>query len=92
MDLACAAGMASGAWSHANRDLADEGITGQDLQVGQNFPSALLAREICRSPDAQRSFYFTGVEIIPSLPMLCPMSNTVYSRKPYYLYYLGFLK
>ncbi|MEI6457207.1 MAG: hypothetical protein WCO93_13030 [bacterium] len=44
MHVACAAGIASGAWSHANRDLTGQGNTGQDLQVRQNIPSAVLSQ------------------------------------------------
>jgi len=42
MGVACAAGMASGAWSHFNSDLIEYGNTGSELQIRQNIPSALL--------------------------------------------------
>jgi hypothetical protein len=43
MGVACAAGVASEAWSYFNSDLIVYGNTGSELQIRQNIPSAFLS-------------------------------------------------
>jgi hypothetical protein len=43
MGVACAASVASGAWSYFNCDLIEYGNTGSELQIRQNIPSAFFS-------------------------------------------------